>query len=58
MKMITKVCDQCGGEDVYFNVIATWDYRKQDWVIGEDMHRPWCGDCHKEITVEDKEEVA
>ena len=56
MKKITKVCDECGGEDVYFNAIATWDYHKQDWEIGEDLHTPWCEHCNKEITVEDKEE--
>jgi|TARA_R110000751_G_scaffold64145_1_gene131855 hypothetical protein len=56
MKKITKVCDECGSEDVYFNAIAMWDYQKQDWVLGEDLHRPWCEHCDKEITVEDKEE--
>tara|TARA_R110000851_G_scaffold158631_5_gene301688 strand:+ start:1062 stop:1244 length:183 start_codon:yes stop_codon:yes gene_type:complete len=58
MKKITKVCDKCGSEEVYFNAIATWDYRKQDWVLGEDLHRPWCERCDAEITVEDKEDAA
>jgi hypothetical protein len=58
MKKITTVCAECGGEDVYFNTIATWDYHKQDWAIGGDLHTPWCEDCNKEITVEDKEDAA
>jgi hypothetical protein len=57
MKKITKVCDECGSEDVYFDAIAKWDYRKQDWVLGEDMHRPWCEQCDAEIMIEDKEDA-
>jgi hypothetical protein len=56
MKKITKVCDKCGSEDVYFDAIAKWDYREQNWVLGEDMHRPWCEQCDAEIMIEDKED--
>ena len=68
MKKITKVCDKCGSEDVYFDAIAKWDYRKQDWVLGEDMWSPWCEHCSDAtvdyllgdagITIEDKEDAA
>ena len=58
MAKVTKVCDQCGSEDVFFETIATWNYRGQNWQIAEDLHTPQCGDCHKEITVLDEEEAA
>ena len=57
MTKITKVCDQCGSEDVFFETIAIWNYRRQNWQIGEDLHKPHCGDCHREITVVDKEDT-
>ena len=56
MKKITKVCDKCGSEDVYYDALAKWDYRKQDWVLGEDFWSPWCEQCDAGITIEDKED--
>lgn len=57
MTKITKVCDQCGSEDVFFETIAVWNHRRQNWEIGEGLHAPHCGDCHRAMTVVDKEEV-
>ena len=58
MKMIEKVCNMCGSVEVHLNTIATWNFLKQDWVFGENLHTPWCEQCECEISIEDREETA
>ena len=41
----TKICDTCWSQDVSFDASATWDIKKQDFVIDDIRDSDWCSSC-------------
>jgi hypothetical protein len=55
MKFIQKVCSHCGGINVKSDAYATWDFRKQEWVLDQTFYKgAYCDDCDGECRIEDE----
>lgn len=55
---LTKVCKQCGSEDVKHDAWAVWDTENQCWELDAWFDKAYCSDCDGECTIIDKEKQA
>jgi len=51
---ITKVCKECGSEDVQHDAWAIWDLENQCWELGPCFDDAFCRDCDGPCDVVDK----
>ena len=52
---ITKVCKECGSEQVMLDAWAAWDVDKQEWTLYDVFPDSWCETCEGVCTIIDKE---
>lgn len=53
--MITKVCKNCGSEDVVKDAWASWDKVSQEWVLNDFFDdNDFCKECEGEAKIIDK----
>ena len=54
-KRITKVCKDCGGNNVEIDAWACWDDTAQEWVLKSTYDASHCEDCDGPTTIIDVE---
>ena len=52
-KKITKVCKDCGGDQVLVDAYAEWDIDAQQWELSHTYGYSYCKDCDGETTIVD-----
>jgi len=53
---ITKHCQDCGGENVYFDATAAWHPETGKWTLRATQDASYCDDCDAHCQIIDKEQ--
>lgn len=48
---VKKVCKQCGSENVVKDAWASWDIKKQEYVLEDIFDNEFCKDCDRETII-------
>lgn len=54
-KTMTRVCSECGSENVLKDAWASFDSESQKWVLDQVFDQGFCKDCDGECTINEKE---
>ena len=49
MTKITHWCPLCGTDDLEFDAMAVWNFKKQDFVVEVVGDRVWCSECLEDV---------
>lgn len=51
--MYRQVCTWCGSESVQCDASASWDIKRQEWIIdGTHDSEAYCSDCNEDTSIE------